>query len=203
MCDNTTAIAYINKKGGIKSTECNAVACELWHWCIAQDLFISSAHIPGVENVVADAQSRKTSFSTEWMLNPLLFRQVTQRLGKPEVDLFASRINRQVQKYFAWQPEPEALVIDAFTVPWDHKLNYAFPPFSIVGKTLAKIQRDKSTTILVFPDWPTQTWYPQAMAAAQKSLTFKPAKDNLILPHKEEIHPLWKKLKMTAILINH
>ena len=40
MSDNTTATAYVNNKGGIKSPECNEIAYEIWHWCIQQILFI-------------------------------------------------------------------------------------------------------------------------------------------------------------------
>ena len=35
MCDNTTAIAYINNMGGSKSQECNEVALSVWDTCQA------------------------------------------------------------------------------------------------------------------------------------------------------------------------
>ena len=50
MSDNTTAISYINKKGGLKSNECNKIAQEIWIWCTGRVLHISAAHIPGKEN---------------------------------------------------------------------------------------------------------------------------------------------------------
>ena len=47
MSDNTTAISYINKKGGLKSNECNKIAKEIWIWCTSRDLHKSAAHILG------------------------------------------------------------------------------------------------------------------------------------------------------------
>ena len=65
MSDNTTAIPYINKKGDLKSNECNKIAKEIWIWCTSRDLHISAAHIPGKENFEEDKNSRKFQDATE------------------------------------------------------------------------------------------------------------------------------------------
>ena len=57
QCDNTTAIAYINAMGGIKSKECGNLAKQIWEWCLAQDVWLSACHIPGSQNVEADFPS--------------------------------------------------------------------------------------------------------------------------------------------------
>ena len=36
--DNTTAVAYINKKGGTISSSCNKLAKEIWNWAKGQDI---------------------------------------------------------------------------------------------------------------------------------------------------------------------
>ena len=54
MSDNSTAISYINKKGGQKSHDCNKIAKETWIWCISRDLHKSVAHTPGKDNFQAD-----------------------------------------------------------------------------------------------------------------------------------------------------
>ena len=59
MSDNTTTISYINKKGGLKSSECNKIAKEIWIWCTSRDLHTSTAHIRGKENFEADKNSTK------------------------------------------------------------------------------------------------------------------------------------------------
>ena len=54
MSDNTTDVAYINHMGGVKSPQCNKVAKEIWTWAERNQNWISAAHIPGIENVIAD-----------------------------------------------------------------------------------------------------------------------------------------------------
>ncbi|CAB3983980.1 Hypothetical predicted protein [Paramuricea clavata] len=77
------------------------------------------AHIPGKENEAADAESRKARDQTEWALDPEIFQQGTQRLGvKPVIDLFASRLNYKLKPFIAYQPDPEAEAVNAFTISW-------------------------------------------------------------------------------------
>ena len=55
MPDNVTAVSYVNSKGGIKSEFHNKTAKELWVWCTSQNMWVSTAHIPGTQNTEADS----------------------------------------------------------------------------------------------------------------------------------------------------
>ena len=66
--------------------------------------------------------------------SPLLFAQISYRFYSPQVDLFASRLNRPVDAFVCWKPEPEAWAIDAFSINWRNIKFYAFPPFSILSR---------------------------------------------------------------------
>ena len=79
------------------------------------------------------------------MINPILLRNALDTLDfKPEIDLFASRLNRQFPIYCSFQPDPEASCIDAFTIiSWTEKKIYSFPPFSCVLRVLQKIIQDR------------------------------------------------------------
>ena len=46
MSDNSTAIAYINKQGGTKSTTCNQLTKDFWIICMDKGTHVSAAHIP-------------------------------------------------------------------------------------------------------------------------------------------------------------
>ena len=59
MMDNTTAVARINKMGTSYSDTCNSVTKQIWELCIARNLWISAAYVPGIENAAADNESRK------------------------------------------------------------------------------------------------------------------------------------------------
>ena len=76
MSYNTTAVSYINKKGHLKSHECNKIAKDFGVWCTIRDLHISATHIPGKDNFEADKNSRKFQDAIEWQLNPKIFKVV-------------------------------------------------------------------------------------------------------------------------------
>ena len=159
MTDNTTALAYIKHMGGVRSLQCNDIAHEIWLWCEQRCIWLTVAHIPGVENVLADYKSRHFSDNVEWMLNPKIFGKICQRFGLPQVDLFASRLNKQVELYVSWLPDPGSIAVDAFSIPWTNMFFYAFPPFSCIAHCIQKILQEGASGILVVPMWPTQPWW--------------------------------------------
>ena len=131
--DNTTAVAYIRNMGGSHSIPCNDMAREIWLWCKDKGIWISISHIPGIDNEIADKASQVFNDQTEWKLDANIFSRITNILGVPDVDMFASRLNYQVLPYVAWRPDPRAIAIDAFTINWSgYSLIYAFPPFSMI-----------------------------------------------------------------------
>ena len=158
--DNTTAVAYLNNMGGVKSQACNEMALQIWDWCSSRGIWITASHIAGSKNTEADAMSRKFNDNIEWMLDKTLFTQIVHKYGLPEVDLFASRLNNQLPTYVSWMPDPGAWVVDAFTIHWGPLKFYAFPPFCLIAKCLQKVKADKASGIIIVPNWPTQPWFP-------------------------------------------
>ena len=71
--------------------------------------------------------------------------------GNPTLDLFASRINYQIDRYISWKPVPKALAIDAFSIKCNTEFYHIFPTFSLLGKVTAKTYRDKKSTQKVHP----------------------------------------------------
>ena len=133
ICDNVTATSYVNNMTGMKSQTCNNIACRIWDFCTKNQLWVSATHITGTINIEADKQSRVLEDATEWKLNPGLFHKIVEKFGKPDIHLFATRINKQLDRYVSWHPEPEAMAINAFSLTWNNNYFYMFPPFSLVG----------------------------------------------------------------------
>ena len=123
---------------------------------LKNQLWLSAAHIAGTVNIGADKQSRVLEDATEWKLNPALFQKIVENFGKLDIDLFATRINKQLDRYVSFHPEPEAMAINAFPLTWNNNYFYMFSPFSLVGRVLAKIHRVKTNAVIVVPDWSTQ-----------------------------------------------
>ena len=59
MCDNTTTGNVINHMGTGHSHPCFSVVREIWERCIARQIWISAALIPGKNNLIADFESRR------------------------------------------------------------------------------------------------------------------------------------------------
>jgi hypothetical protein len=193
--DNTTAVAYIAHMGGTKSENCNTLAKEFWSWCQARQIWISVAHLPGVQNVIADKKSRVFADQTEWMLDRGVFKNLCEIFGNPEVDMFASRLNAQLDRYVSWKPDPEAESVDAFTVNWGRTCFYAFPPFCLIGKCLQKITQERATGIMIVPKWPTQVWFPKLTSMLIEEPVVLPRSRHLLVqPVSNICHPLHNKL---------
>ena len=180
LCDNTTSVAYVAHKGGTRSTECNFVAHEIWKWCEDRNIYIIISYLPGVENVVADYESRNFTEDTEWQLNPHIFKQACKMWGSPDIDMFASKNNFQLSCYASWGPDPFASFVNAFTIYWgEFELMYLFPPFRLIGRVLQKLRADKGRAILVAPIWTAQTWFPMLENMARDSWTIPRRMGNL------------------------
>ena len=196
-CDNTTAVAYVRNMGGCKSLRCNQVARQIWYWAIKYNIWLSITHIEGRLNIEPDRLSRVFDDRTEWMLNPILFKQIYD-IYKPTRDLFASRLNKQLDCYMSWQPDPHAVAVDAFSTDWANHLNYIFPPFSMLTRVLGKLEADQAEAILIAPYWTTQSWFPKMLQLLVEVPKILPrGKKQLVLPFDTNVtHPLWRKMHL-------
>ena len=201
--DNVCAVTYINSMGGMASRSMDLLAGQIWKWCLERNIYISAVHIPGTDNT-ADFFSRNFSDSTEWMLKREIFSRLCRHFFQPNVDLFASRLNKQLPCFVSWFPELGAIASDAFTLDWKQYSPYIFPPFNLVGKVLNKIISDGvDRAILVFPIWRSQSWFPVLLECIVSFPVRLPRhKDMLRLPHNSEVHPMNKKLRMGAVIVS-
>jgi hypothetical protein len=196
--DNTTAISYINRMGGVQHPHLNGLAREIWQWCEKRNIYIFASYIKSCENVIADRESRRINIDTEWAIHQPVFERITNLLGTPEFDLFASAQNNKCTRYASWKLDPFSEVVDSFTFNW-HNINfYAFPPFSLIARVLEKIITDQAEGILIVPYWPSQPWYPLwSKLVISKKYFFGPDKTLLNSPFRT-CHPLHADLVLVA-----
>ncbi len=163
--DNTAAVSYINRLGGIRSHRMSQLARHLLLWSHKQFKSLRAVHIPGQLNRAADALSRQLTFPGEWRLHTETIRLIWSRFGEAQVDLFASPESSQCQLYFSLTEGP--LGTDALAHSWPRVLRkYAFPPVSLLAQTLCKLREDEEQVLLVAPHWPTRTWFPELISLA-------------------------------------
>ena len=175
------------QNGGTHSPECNHV---------------TAAYIPGDSNVVADFHSHCFHENKEWALKDAVFALLPTAYVSPVIDLFASSVNAKLPRYISWLPH--AYAVDAFIVSWQDLTFYAFPPFSLLPRVLAKIIQDKATGLLIVPKWTTQSWFPLVLTLLiQHPRLIAPGRDLLYLPKQPQVvHPLHKKLSLLVVLLS-
>ena len=108
--DNMTAVFYINHMGGTRSQSLMKMTTQLWNWCLQKGIALSAEHLPGRLNVGADQELRAKGDSSDWKLNPTVFQSLMSQLAPCQVDLFASRLNAQLESYMSWKPDPGSIV---------------------------------------------------------------------------------------------
>ena len=200
--DNTTAVTYLNKMGGMHSEVCNSIAVNMWKWAQERNIWLSAVHIPGKSNTVADKKSREILDNTEWMLHDEAFQEICKFFKfEPVIDLFASNSNTKCPIYYSWKSDPCASAINAFNMTWQDNF-YAFPPFNQVGRTLLKLKEDRVCGIIVLPFWPSQPWFPLFLSLlCSDLLCFSPA-PRLLIHECGSLHPLRGTLSLMVALVS-
>ena len=149
--------------GGTRNLDLINLSQEIWNYLLNRQITITFEYLPGIQNVIADKESRVMKDFSEWKLNRKNFLKITSYFGWPEIDLFASRVLHQLPVYISWKQDPYSRSQDAFQSKWKYKLSYAFPPFCLIGRVLEKAQRDQSCLILITPRWQAQPWFPRLL----------------------------------------
>ena len=191
-CDNMSVVMYINKRGGVRSRSLCLQTILLLKWCQRYQITLQAAHLPGAENKLADALSRKASSiqdksrirgsSVEWHLNPIVCRTLFNRLQRPLIDQFASSRNKQLPTFCSWGADPMAFAQNAMAINWNMTMAYAFPPIALIPRMLEKIANSKSCDmILIAPRWPRQPWFPRLLSLLVGEVIVLPIRKDLIL----------------------
>ena len=201
--DSLVAMSYLNKMGGRRPRLCRLTE-EIHSLALERGITLSAEWIPGKENVLADRISRIQGDFSSAKLHPDLFKQVTQQFGEVNIDLFASELNRQVSRFVSRGPEPLAWYTDAFSRPLPKGLKmYAFPPFILLGRLLAKIRREEATVIVIAPVWKGQPWWPWLTSMAVAPPLLLPQWRNLLtLPGAPSLHHQQPRWRMAAWLVS-
>ena len=202
VSDNTTVVACIERGGSVRP-RLLAVAEQIFVWAFDRQISLSAEYMRGSDNTAADRLSREVRYSTEWKLDSKVFSRLCSLFGVPGMDLFATRLNFQLSRYVSWRPDPLAFRVDAFSFTWDQGcLFYAFPPFSLVGRLLRKVEQDQAEVLLVAPLWTTQVWFPMVLRLLVAAPVVLP-RGCLSLPQDTEaVHPLGARLSLAGLLIS-
>ena len=176
VLNNTTAVAYMNKLCGTLSPR-----------CMNRDIILTAEHLPGVLNTIADEESQVMKDRSDWMLDPRVFDQIKRKWGPLGVNLFASILITQLDRFFSWRSDPEP---EAFNQDWTNLqgMGYANPLLNLVGRVLNRVREQKITMVLVAPVWKNQPWYSTLLEGMVIFPVLLPQRrDLIILTHPESV----------------
>ena len=191
MLDNTTDAAYIDKMGGGGACTPPVAMRLLCLYGIVQRTETFGC-LPC--HTVADFHSLNFRDNTEWMLNPVVFKQLSALCFVPEVDLFASRLNCQFTPFSVvetgtWGVGSECLL------PLLSSFMFSLP--------LASWEEDGGTGMLVTPFWSTQPWFPQLLELLiDHPRLLQPKQDLQRNGRLDMVHPLHSKLALLVTIIS-
>ena len=115
------------------------------------------------------------------------------------IDLFASRVNRKVCRYYAFYVEPDSGGTDAFSFNWHHEFFYAFPPFSIIQTVLRKIENEQAEGVIIAPLFTTQPWFTRLLRIlVSDPLALPTTKNALYFPYRRKTIPEIPDVKLLA-----
>ena len=187
--DNATAVCYVNNCGGTKSSKLTSVAKSLALFCEERNILVEAVYLAGELNTIADKESRASTDSSDWRLEPSIFNRISC-LRLVDIDLFASAWNTQLPYFCSWRPQPGASAVNAFSFNWSTCSGYAFPPFSLIFKCLEKVRRERACLCLVCPVWPSQPWFPILLELSCDVLLLLPSTPDLLTSPQGLPHPL-------------
>ena len=163
----------------------------LLRWTESFNVHLDARYLPGESNVLADVLSRRGQVvGTEWSLHPQVARALLRAWGNPSIDLFATCLNAKLPLYCSLVPDPQAVFEDAFRHPWDDLDLYAFPPFALVGRVIARVQESSRVAMtLVAPLWPEKEWFADLLLLLTQPPLALPCWDKLLRqPHCSLFH---------------
>ena len=127
----------------------------------------------------------------EWGLDQSVSDKIQVRMGRCNIDLFASSQNNKLPLYASYKPDKSAYAINAFSLKCNTGLYYAFPPFSCISRIIQKVIEEEADLILVAPLFSTQTWFPHVLKLVSGDSFILPKVDHLLyLPKQGKVHCL-------------
>ena len=201
--DNTSALSYLLKEGGPRSSTLNSVAQAILRLCEDSGVRLLPQFVPGRLNVLADSLSRRGQvLGSEWTLHQEVCRDLF-RLWPVTVGLFSTSFNHHLQVYFSPMADPQAAAVGALIQSWDHLQAYAFPPFSLIQNALSKVCGSHNLELtLVAPFWPLRPWFPDLLDLLVEVPVLLPHRRDLLRqPHFHQFHGNLHALGLTGFRI--
>lgn len=112
------------------------------------------------------------------------------KIGMTNINLFVSRMLRQLPFYIAYKVYMVHMVYRCIATSMDRKFSYVFPSFSLISLVLKKLKIEKVKTILIIPTWQEKAWYFLILNITIKKPYLRPHHTDLLLDPFRKAHTL-------------
>jgi len=152
---------------------------KLWYLLDTNSIQLRPRYIRSAANIWADALSRELDTS-DWQLNPKLFRYMDKLWGPHTIDRFASMENAMVPRYNSRWLDPRSEGVDSLRfsdADWRAENNWANPPWELLEDLVLKLKRSRAPATVVVPAWQHTAWFQQLQGMASEMILYPPSRD--------------------------
>mmetsp|Transcript_14718 Transcript_14718/g.20547 ORF Transcript_14718/g.20547 Transcript_14718/m.20547 type:complete len:200 (+) Transcript_14718:1704-2303(+) len=180
--DSTTAKAYISKVYGKEPKLARRVA-EVWKFMEEFSLMQIPVLLSQKEIESSDHLSRLSDKFDFTVPTPLFNKWCKTFQIAPSIDLFATRFSAKTARFCCIKKDPQAIALDAFSIPWQGEIAYAFPPAHLLHRTISKAEEEDVPLLIVHPLIKGSSWFHRIKKLAVKPISIQPGQ--LIYPAKD------------------
>jgi hypothetical protein len=173
--DNMTTVSNLARVRGAKSMI--TIVRKIFRKLEELKIIVIAKYKPGILNQLADSLSRLEAAGDYQLKQEVFLHGLYGLMNEKEtmeqlvqIDMFATRENRKLEKFVSPGPDILAVESDAFSISWRNVLIYAHPPIVLIPQTLRKIEGEEAQGVLVIPLWKGQPWWPLLEKIALKKL---------------------------------
>jgi hypothetical protein len=158
--DNMVTVFNLQRQGASESLLYETR--QIFSLLVKLNIRLMVTHVPGVENVTADALSRMDRVGDYQQKTEVYSKGIQTLQMQPRLDVFANCENTKCPEFLAL-PGKKAIgarALDSMRYSWQGEMVYAFPPVQIVSRVLRKILAEKlKNVVMVVPEWPSRPWW--------------------------------------------
>ena len=195
--EDNMAVVHILTHLTSKSPVLMAELRKLFYLLDTNGIRVLPRYIRSAANFWADRLSRELD-RDDWQLAPRMLALMDKLWGRHTIDRFASKANRQVQRYNAKWRDGSAEAVDCLRLPdseWRGEVNWCNPPWELLNDLAAKLLQSGAAATVIAPRWPQRPWFHLLSSMATETMDFPPSHD-LFSPWRQPGHegvgpPAW------------
>ena len=162
--DNSVAYSYLKKEGG-RLPPFNSLMRPFLRWCHKNQVKVIPNWVKSSE-MLADGLSRVKKDTGDYTLDKKVFNTLCKIFANkgfvPEVDMFASPGNHQLQKWVSRYPHRGACAVNSLECPLSQFSKvYSNPPWKVILSWLLRLKSNPHLSCLtIVPYWDGSPWWP-------------------------------------------